>query len=331
MTSIAFLSSAYLVGKYKLAADGECTALHLKFALFDKQGLTAIARFAYYAIATAFLVGFAGAWIQQSSEPVRATRNARAIIWSSTTLLLIFLSRPHNAVLFLLFTAQAVFLWKQASCHARVYSTGNSDAYRGSLSLTLLILTHTSFYNLGGSNSIASVDIGNSYVGVEAFTAAVGLLTFLANWSGPLWWSVTGSVIFVELNGTRMIARRPPARQGFVNRYWNLECTTIGFNDPAGQTNCDRVAASMDKSVVYSHLYLCAAYRAIATTVLSLSVTLFRTHLFVWTVFSPRWLYEAAWVLGYGFCNIFIWVFVGEWSASSLNSPGIPPIELAKV
>ncbi|PLW17035.1 hypothetical protein PCANC_09292 [Puccinia coronata f. sp. avenae] len=50
-----------------------------------------------------------------------------------------------------------------------------------------LVFSKTTFFALGGSNSLATVDLSNAYNGLAAFTLPlVSFLTFLANFSGPL-------------------------------------------------------------------------------------------------------------------------------------------------
>ena len=59
-----------------------------------------------------------------------------------------------------------------------------------SLVVTSIMYQYSSFFMLGGSNSISSVDLSNAYNGVSGYNVlAVGVLTFVSNWAGPIWWA----------------------------------------------------------------------------------------------------------------------------------------------
>lgn len=141
------------------------------------------------------------------------------------------------------------------------------------LSLTSIILQYTSFFAFGGSNAISSVDLSNAYNGVSGYSvAAVALLTFCANWAGPIWW-VTATLL---LMGRKRRDRCRGVRQ--------LQLSSTCF---------------------------------IATTNMSvmLACTLLRTHLFIWTVFSPKYLFTLAWCFGQYFCismtafKLYMWLW----------------------
>ncbi|KAI1311058.1 major facilitator super transporter protein [Mortierella claussenii] len=63
-------------------------------------------------------------------------------------------------------------------------------------SCTLLFCTLSSFFLFGNSNSIASIDISNAYVGIQAYDIGLtGVLTFVSNWAGPIWWTLAAVVV----------------------------------------------------------------------------------------------------------------------------------------
>ncbi|KAF9915226.1 major facilitator super transporter protein [Lobosporangium transversale] len=58
-------------------------------------------------------------------------------------------------------------------------------------SCTIILWILSSFFLFGNSNSIASIDISNAYVGIQAYDIVLtGVLTFISNWAGPIWWSI---------------------------------------------------------------------------------------------------------------------------------------------
>ncbi|KAF9935119.1 major facilitator super transporter protein [Linnemannia zychae] len=63
-------------------------------------------------------------------------------------------------------------------------------------SCSILLWTLSSFFLLGNSNSIASIDISNAYVGIQSYDIFLtGVLTFVSNWAGPLWWCMAALVL----------------------------------------------------------------------------------------------------------------------------------------
>lgn len=65
------------------------------------------------------------------------------------------------------------------------------------------------------------------------------------------------------------------------------------------------------------HLSLLTAFAASSVLFVMLACTVLRTHLFIWTVFSPKYLYIMAWSLGQHLCiniglgSLLFWI--GTW------------------
>ena len=161
--------------------------------------------------------------------------NLSFIIPGSITLLLILLSRPHNAPLFLLLALMVILLRSLTS---------------DTLVFSYLLMAQSSFYSFGNSNSIANIDLSNSYVGLDDFSMEwSGLLTSVSTFAGPI-------AVFV------MFTLLTPLRPAQILSEWLF-------------------------------------FRCISILNLSVAVTILRHHLFIWTVFSPKYLYELAWLAGY--------------------------------
>lgn len=163
-------------------------------------------------------------------------------------------SRVTNIPLFLLFQLQLTLF-------ARL------DLSQLELTLTSLLFQHLSFFAFGGSNSIASIDLSNAYNGVSSYNVvAVGILTFVSNWAGPIWWS---SATLLLLLGLRKGGQRTDGRRTYL---------------------------------LFDHLSVLTFF--VSTSLLSVMVacTALRTHLFIWSVFSPKYLYSMAWSLGQHLC-----------------------------
>ncbi|KAI1393230.1 alkaline phosphatase-like protein [Hypoxylon trugodes] len=128
------------------------------------------------------------------------------------------------------------------------------------ITISSLLLQFTSFFAMGGSNAISGVDLSNAYNGVSGFNIiAVGILTFLSNWAAPVWWTSASNLLLLR----------------------NRQLTKDGYS-----------------RVYQQHAALLTVFVAIALEFVMVACTTLRTHLFIWTVFSPKYLYSMAWSLG---------------------------------
>ncbi|KEY82692.1 transferase Gpi7 [Aspergillus fumigatus] len=157
------------------------------------------------------------------------------------------LSKAVNIPIFLMFRLQAIILdfLKMSAIE---------------VTLTSLLSQNMTFFAFGGSNAISSVDLSNAYNGIGSYSVVlVGVLTFISNWAGPIWWA----------SAARLLYSNPT----FAERY--------------GQ-----------RTILTFHA---------ATSLMSVmaACTMLRTHLFIWTVFSPKYLYTLAWtILNHMFINL---------------------------
>jgi ethanolaminephosphotransferase len=184
------------------------------------------------------------------------------VLLYSITPILILLSGSHNAFLFFLFNLQFQLLsrWQR-------YLDCRSPVPVWLLSIMIACLSHASFFLTGHSNSIASVDLSNAYVGVQEYdTILIGLLTFCSNWSGSVWWAVAGWVLIADHRKSLPIEDLP---ENHTCHDW------------------------------ISHLVIQSTLFSVVLALLSISVTVLREHLFIWTVFSPKYLYQMVWICLY--------------------------------
>lgn len=160
------------------------------------------------------------------------------------TLLAITQSRATNVPLFLLFDILFKFLSAQSITLTE-------------LTTTSLLLQYMSFFALGGTNAISSVDLSNAYNGVRNFdVVTVGILTFVSNWAAPIYWVTATNVLLLRKR-----------RNG-------------------------------DRDVYLRHVTLLTVFAAASVAFVMAACAALRTHLFIWTVFSPKYLYCVAWSLG---------------------------------
>lgn len=161
------------------------------------------------------------------------------------TLLAMTQSRATNIPLFLLFDIQYKFLAAQ-------------DLSLAELTTTSLLFQYTSFFAFGGTNAISSVDLSSAYNGVRDFDVfTVGVLTFISNWAGPIYWASATNVLLVR-----------------------------------------KRKAGVEGGVYERHIRLLTVFTAASVAFVMAACTALRTHLFIWTVFSPKYLYCMAWSLG---------------------------------
>lgn len=139
--------------------------------------------------------------------------------------------------------------------------------------ITSILLQFTTFFAYGSTNAISSVDLSSAYNGIGGFNVvAVGLLTFVSNWAGPIFWTSATNLLLLQrfhCGGSRVFAR---------------------------------------------HASLLTTFTAASVAFVMAACTALRTHLFIWTVFSPKYLYSMAWSLGQhllinlGFGGFLFWL-----------------------
>lgn len=156
------------------------------------------------------------------------------------TVFLITQSRTENIPLFLIFRLQE-------------YAVSSMNLSNVEITITSLLLEYTAFFAFGGSNAISSVDLSSAYNGISGYNViAVGILTFVGNWAGSIWW----------VSARHFLLRSKPREQRH------------GYS-------CD--------------LRLLSFFVAASLLSVMMACTVLRTHLFIWTVFSPKFLYSMAW------------------------------------
>jgi ethanolaminephosphotransferase len=143
------------------------------------------------------------------------------------------------------------------------------------ITVTSILLQFATFFAYGGSNAISSVDLSSAYNGISGFNVlAVGLLTLIGNWAGPIFWTSATNLLLLE---------RYHGKQG-------------------------------EERVFLRHAALLTVFTAASMACVMAACTALRTHLFIWTVFSPKYLYCMAWSLGQhlliniGFGGFLFWL-----------------------
>lgn len=196
----------------------------------------------------------------KAAGPSRGQPAAMALLHNLYTVLALTQSRVTNVPLFLLFRLLQ-------ACLQRL------DLDVVEVTTSAILLQFASFFAMGGSNAISSVDLSNAYNGISGFNVlAVGVLTFVGNWAAPIWWTSATNLLLLQNSDSRR---------------------ELAFL---------RHATLLTLFVSTSLLFVMAACTAL------------RTHLFIWTVFSPKYLYSMAWSMGQhliinvGAGSLFYWL-----------------------
>jgi len=286
------------------------------------------------------------------------------------TLFLIVQSRLVNIPVFLIYAIEQGLI--------KSLLTTNSTMERSTkamvVALTTILMAYTSFFQFGGSNAISSIDLSNAYNGISSYNiVAVGVLLFIGNWAGAIWWTVAGIGMLVELtqpDSALLGESRPHQNLSIVSNeeekvllnkvpkvlindalvsetdaahsvggdHHTIERTKSAkkrekgrdrekkhASDMSGSMNSDVISPSPELMGTASDgsnellqtdttttnpykifLTITTSFTAITLAATMAACTLLRTHLFIWTVFSPKFLYAVAWAVGWHFGIVII-------------------------
>jgi len=207
------------------------------------------------------------------------------------TLFLLTQTRAHNVPLYLLFILQH-------------NSLRRADLTTTQATLSTILFGHVSFFALGNSNAISSIDLSNAYNGVSGYNVgAVGLLVLISNWAGPIWWSVAGIKLLAELVKVQEL-NQSKSNGGVANRTRSHRAWISKEHEELAKSAADKstsasTEATQAPSPLFSYIALWTLFTSSALLAVMASCTILRAHLFIWTVFSPKYLYSMAWTLGF--------------------------------
>lgn len=248
--------------------------------------LVAMARTVFFQLVAEFLMVLTGRFIFRSRH--QREDHTLAISKDLLTLLLVTQTRTHNIPLYLIFLIQHAFLQQ-----LRLSIT--------QIAFTTILLAHVSFFALGNSNVISSIDLSNAYNGVSGYNVvAVGFLVFISNWAGPIWWSVAG--IQLLTNGSGSPTRHEKEQNGKTiskRTHSQREWISEEHHHPSKSVSAHSTFPPISQPPMFTYLALWTLFVSTSLLAVMLSCTILRTHLFIWTVFSPKYLYVMAWALGF--------------------------------
>jgi ethanolaminephosphotransferase len=204
------------------------------------------------------------------------------ILMSLLTLFLVTQSRTTNIPLFLFFSIQLDLLSQLHLSPLQV-------------TITTLILGQVSFFALGNSNAISSIDLSNAYNGVSGYNVvAVGILVFLSNWAGPIWWSIAGITLLVQTTTPR--SQTDEGSKEAKRKQWvQMEMENLLPKKIIPSTT----QKPQEGPVFFTHATVLTLFTSISLLAVMVACTVLRTHLFIWTVFSPKYLYAMSWTMAF--------------------------------
>ncbi|KAI9891322.1 MAG: major facilitator super transporter protein [Vezdaea aestivalis] len=170
------------------------------------------------------------------------------------------LRQIHDAIsLWLLTQTRFANIPIQVLLQVQLHALESLDLSPSELTTTSLLFQYQTFFAFGGSNAISSIDLSSAYNGVSGYNVlAVGVLTFVGNWTGPIWW----------VSGVTTLLASQKERSGHVVS-WS------------------------------SHVALLSWFVSVSVLGVMAACMALRTHLFIWTVFSPKYLYVMAWTIAH--------------------------------
>lgn len=221
------------------------------------------------------------------------------------TLFLMIQSRAPNIPLFLGLEIQREAL----GYIIRALPTSSSkDRPIVQIATSTLLFSHVYYFCAGGSNSISSIDLSNAYNGVSDYNiVAVGVLLFASNWTAPIWWCSAANLL--------LTSRSLPKPQIETNdgRKW-IDGERVKLHNDTLKTLMGPEKTRSSESTWSMYVSLMTAFIAASLLAVMAACTALRTHLFIWTVFSPKYLYAMAWSIGWhlivniGFGSLLNWL-----------------------
>ncbi|KAJ4337630.1 major facilitator super transporter protein [Didymella glomerata] len=235
-------------------------------------------------------IGLVFSWIL-FSEYQRSTRRAKLHVrgngdlatafFDMLTLFLLTQTKAQNIPLYLLFRIQYFLLSLLTLTPSQT-------------TLTTLLLSQTFFFALGLNNSISSIDLSNAYNGVSGYNIlAVGLLVFVSNWAGPVYWGVAGVCLLGRYGLTGAASSDLAKSDTKPKRSW-VEAEHAHLRDLA-KPKVETKSTEDGKDVWTGHVALLTLFTGVMLASVMAACTALRTHLFIWTVFSPKYLFAMAW------------------------------------
>ncbi|UZO26284.1 uncharacterized protein OCT59_018522 [Rhizophagus irregularis] len=306
-TQLIVIIISISVTKYKLEIDGGVELFPKLFELISfivrTTQIITLARLIYVLLIVSLVLCQLGIIVKNQLEKGSEIRKFPKIILCLITYLFILLSRPHNVPLYGLYFIQFyLFIY---------YNDDNFLLTPLSCNFFLISFEFLSFFSLGNSNSLSSIDISHSYTGINDYNVVlVGLTTFWGNWSGPIWWCFASVILRKEILMRWKLTKK-------TNNDDNIRKVDDKGSDKTMQENNAKDLSSLNTILFLDYFIYTSLFHSIVLFILSVGVMILRNHLFIWTVFSPKYLYQIVWNILFHF-GVEI-ILIGIFEILSIN------------
>ncbi|KAJ2904243.1 hypothetical protein MKZ38_008454 [Zalerion maritima] len=284
-----------------------------------KVGLGLVQKAQLTFVAVGFLAFFAMHGVLSEVVPRRRVWGLRAAmdLWD-----LVFLMQTRTGNLPLLVLARGLGTYLSSLGLGAGWAGATKGLGRLEWTLAMgIMMQYASFFAMGGSNAISSVDLSSAYNGVARYSiVSVGILTYLGNWAGSVWWSLrcvmgllerrwVGEYV-VETEWLREMerevldaekkAKAQAEEEAEEQGEMEGECAEQKKSKPAVPRKAPPadLTADVEPLLFTTHAAQLTVFTACSLAAVMMACTVLRTHLFIWTVFSPKYLYSMVWCLG---------------------------------
>lgn len=269
----------------------------------DPARLVGFARLAFVTIGSGMLYEFSNLILGEDSPVAHAQKKPITNMVVFLEAFFVMQTRSTNIPLFIFFNLLRTYLTKAINRSFVYRSMKDLDDDKQEkfsvrviaiTTISILIFQQMAFFAMGNSNSLASIDLSNAYNGVSSYNVPiVGALTFFSNWAGPLFWSCMGLSILLEDDFRVYFIKIHSAFKSF-----NSEGDREADKQKLVQQILDEQNVSLiGQQVLTLKILITQVFFAGALTGIMGACIVLKDHLFIWTVFSPKLLYAAAWVV----------------------------------
>jgi ethanolaminephosphotransferase len=116
---------------------------------------------------------------------------------------------------------------------------------------------------------------------------------FLSNWAGPVYWGIAGVCLLGRYGSTGAASSDLAKSDTKPKRSW-VEAEHAHLRDLA-KPKVETKSTEDGKDVWTGHVALLTLFTGVMLASVMAACTALRTHLFIWTVFSPKYLFAMAW------------------------------------
>ncbi|CAB4375764.1 unnamed protein product [Rhizophagus irregularis] len=169
---------------------------------------------------------------------------------------------------------------------------------------------------------VSKNNIIHSYTGINDYNVVlVGLTTFWGNWSGPIWWCFASVILRKEILMRWKLTKK-------TNNDDNIRKVDDKGSDKTMQENNAKDLSSLNTILFLDYFIYTSLFHSIVLFILSVGVMILRNHLFIWTVFSPKYLYQIVWNILFHFGVEIILIGIFEILTSTFILSHILPEKL---